>query len=144
MRKRKKSDNSEKCKARMSQNSRYFLLYQILPFICFKIGVSFLSGYPIPRKNPYPDPWDFGFLWIFHSGFLRDFQIPIPIPGMSEFLESSIQPKIKNRDPRFPGPEMFENLVSEKTHICEIPNPSKVFFYYNYHSEFRKLSLLVF
>ena len=68
-------------------------------------------GYPIPRKNSdtgdkkspgfwdfrdfllgifsgfcNPDPWDFGIFGIFHLRFFRDFEIPIPIPGISGFF----------------------------------------------------------
>ena len=59
-----------------------------------------MSGYLITRKKSRsrgskipgisqeinPDPRDFGIFGNFHSGFFRDFEIPIPILGISGFL----------------------------------------------------------
>ena len=71
-----------------------------------------IPGIRIPklRKIPNPgdkkpetqkiNPGDFG---IFHSGFFRDSQIPIPMPGILNFRDFAIQPKFKNPDLESPG-----------------------------------------
>ena len=86
-----------------------------------------MSGYPISRKNSdpgdkkspgypegkksrileiakkpekiNPDPGNSGIFGIFHSGFFRDFQIPIPIPRISGFLGFFDLAQNKNPDP---------------------------------------------
>ena len=35
---------------------------------------------------PHSDPRDFGIFWIFRMGFVWDFQIPVPNPGISGIL----------------------------------------------------------
>ena len=59
----------------------------------------FFSGF----SNPYPDPRDFGIFEIFHWGFFRDCQIPIP--GISRFSGFFDLAKIKNPDSESRGSE---------------------------------------
>ena len=42
-------------------------------------------GDKIPKLRKIPNLWDFGISGVFYSEFFRDFQIPMPIPGIFGF-----------------------------------------------------------
>ena len=87
---------------------RYFLRFHIpipIPGISGFSGFFFRDFFGIFQrfKNPDPDPRDFGIFGIFLSGFFRDFQIPIPIPGISGFSGFFDLAQNKKSRSRIPG-----------------------------------------